>query len=39
MFQYLNHRDARRRRGSLFENIKKENFLNLVEEIDFQEVQ
>ena len=44
MFQHTNHRDAQRRRGSqeienLFEQIMKENFSNLVKEIDFQEVQ
>ena len=44
MFQQLNHRGARRRRPeqeieNLFENIMKENFPNLVKEIDFQEVQ
>ena len=41
MFQYLNHRDAKRRRGrarngNLFEKIMKENFPNLVKEIDIQ---
>ena len=44
MFQYLNHRGARRRRGrkkieNLFEQIMKENFPHLAKEIDFQEVQ
>ena len=44
MFQYLNHRGARRRRGrkkieNLFEQIMKENFPNLAKKIDFQEVQ
>ena len=38
MFQHLNHRSARRRRGrarkNLFEKIMKENFPNLVKEID-----
>ena len=40
-YQHLNHKDARRRRGeqengNLFEKIMKENFLNLVKEIDIQ---
>ena len=44
MFQHLNYRGARRRRGrtkleNLFEQIMKENFSNLAKEIDFQEVQ
>ena len=45
MFQYLNHRGARRRRGKavIFENesekIMKESFPHLTKEIDFQEVQ
>ena len=44
MFQYLNHRGARRRRGrkkieNLFEQIMKENFPSLAKEIDFQEDQ
>ena len=43
MLQHLNHRGARRRRGraieSLFEQIMKENFPNLMKEIDFHEVQ
>ena len=44
MFQHLNHRGARRRRGeqeieNLFEKTMKENFPNLSTEIDFQEVQ
>ena len=47
MFQYLNYRGARRRRGktrqqeieNLFEQIMKDNFPNLAKEIDFQEVQ
>ena len=44
MFQYLNHRGARRRRQqqeteNLFEQIIKENFPNLAKEIDFQEAQ
>ena len=44
MFQHLNHRGARRRRGrarieNLFEQITKENFPSLAKEIDFQEVQ
>ena len=44
MFQHLNHKGARRRRGrakieSLFENKMKENFPNLAKEIDFQEIQ
>ena len=44
MFQYLNYRCARRRKEeqeieNLFEKIIKENFPNLVKEIDFQEVQ
>ena len=44
MFQHLNHRGARRRRGNqeienLFEKIMKENFPNLAKEIDFQETQ
>ena len=44
MFQHLNYRGARRRRGgarieNLFEQIMKENFPNLLKEIDFQEVQ
>ena len=44
MFQHLNYRGARRRRGrpkieNLFEQIMKENFPNLAKEIDFQEVQ
>ena len=44
MFEHLNHRGARRRRGTqemenLFEQIMKENFPNLAKEIDFQEVQ
>ena len=44
MFQHLNYRGARRRRGrtkieNLFEQIMKENFPNLVKEIDFQAVQ
>ena len=41
MCQHLNHRDARRRRGrarnrKLFETIMKENFPNLVKEINIQ---
>ena len=44
MFQHLNHRDARRRRGeqqikNLLGNTMKENFPNLAKEIDFQEIQ
>ena len=44
MFQHLNYRGARRRRGgarieNLFEQIMKENFPSLAKEIDFQEVQ
>ena len=44
MFQHLNHRGTRRRRGrarngKLFEQIMKENFSNVAKEIDFQEVQ
>ena len=44
MFQYPNHRGTRRRTGReeieiLFEKLMKENFPNLVKEIDFQEVQ
>ena len=44
MFQHLNHRGARRRRGrarieNLFEQITKENFPDLSKEIDFQEIQ
>ena len=46
MFQYLNHRDTRRRREeeeheieNLFENIMKENFPSLSREIDFHEDQ
>ena len=44
MFQHLNDRGDRRRRGrarkeNLFEQIMKENFPNLAKEIDFQEVQ
>ena len=45
MFQHPNHWGARRRRGrarnlkNLFEKIMKENFPNLANEIDFQEVQ
>ena len=44
MFQHLNYRGTRRRRGrakieNLFEQIMKENFPNLAKEIDFQEVQ
>ena len=42
MFQYLNHRGARREEQeieNLFEKIMKENFPNLAKEIDFQEVQ
>ena len=44
MFEHLNHRGARRRRGTqemenLFEQIMKENFPNLAKEIDFREVQ
>ena len=44
MFQHLNYRGARRRRGrtkieNLFEQIMKENFPDLAKEIDFQEVQ
>ena len=44
MFQYLNYRGARRKRTQkeiedLFEQIMKENFPNLMKEIDFQEVQ
>ena len=43
MFQHLNHRGTRRKRGrtrveNLFEKIM-ENFPNLVKETDFQEVQ
>ena len=43
MFQHLNHRGTRRKRGrtrveNLFEKIM-ENFPNLAKEIDFQEVQ
>ena len=41
MYQHLNHRGAKRRRGrarngNLFEKIMKENFPNLVKEIDIQ---
>ena len=41
MFQHLNHRGARRRRGeqeigNLFEKIMKENFPSLVKEINMQ---
>ena len=44
MFEHLNHRGARRRRGTqemenLFEQIMKENLPHLAKEIDFQEVQ
>ena len=44
MFQHLNHRGARRRRGrarieNLFEQITKENFPDLSKEIVFQEIQ
>ena len=44
MFQHLNYRGTRRRRGrtkieNLSEQIMKENFPNLAKEIDFQEVQ
>ena len=44
MFQHPNYRGARRRREgqeieNLLENIMKENFPNLANEIDFQEVQ
>ena len=44
MFQHLNHKGARREEEdqeieNLFEQIMKENFPNLVKEIDFQEVQ
>ena len=42
MYQHLNHRGAKRRRGrarngNLFEKIMKENFPNLVKEIDMQD--
>ena len=44
MFQYPNYRSAREEEEdqeieNLFEQIMKENFTNLVKEIDFQEVQ
>ena len=44
MFQHLNYRGVRRRRTTarienLFDQIMKENFPNLAQEIDFQEVQ
>ena len=44
MYQHLNHRGAKRRRGrarngNLFEKIMKENFPSLAKEIDFQEAE
>ena len=44
MFQHVNHRGARTRRGraihgKLFEKTMKENLPNLAKEIEFQEVQ
>ena len=44
MFQHPNHRGAKGEEKeqeieNLFEQIMKENFLNLEKEIDFQEVQ
>ena len=44
MFQHLNHRGARRKRGreryqKRIEKIMNENFPNLAKEIDFQKVQ
>ena len=44
MFQHPNHRGTKKRRGTarnenLFEKIMKENFPNLLKEINFQEVQ
>ena len=44
MFQHPNYRGARgeeeeQKVENLFEQIMKENFLNLAREIDFQEVQ